>query len=48
MKPYPVKAPYKKSSNKKPTKFVGKIRPSREFSSRLEHRNVRGKKGRGK
>jgi hypothetical protein len=45
MKRYPTKAPYQKTSDKKSSKILGKIFPSREFSARLEHRNVKGKRG---
>jgi hypothetical protein len=45
MKKYPTKAPYQKMSDKKQSKITAKIFSSREFSARMEHRNVSGKKG---
>jgi len=45
MKKYSVKPPYQKTGKKNPFKIFLKIFPSRETSSKLEHRNVSGKKG---
>jgi hypothetical protein len=47
-KQYPTKAPYQKTSNKKPFENIAKIFPSRHFSAKLEHRIVSGKKGKHK
>jgi hypothetical protein len=45
-KRYPTKAPYQKTSDKKPFKNIAKIFSSRETASRMEHKNTGGKKGR--